>query len=132
MGSSTPNLLDPDKIDHARPHVVLFLTFLELLQHAQTQLNDLTRRHLEFYYREALQLSAKQAVPDCVHVLVELADGQDPFLLPQGSLLAAGQDSQGADLFYQTEQDIFANRAKVEQPEKPVCGKAADRHPRCP
>ncbi len=109
-----PDKFDKDwKINHARPHLVLLLTFLELLQHIKAQLNDLTRRHLEFYYREFLQLSANQSIPDHVHVWVELADGQGQFLLPQGSVLSAGRDSQGADLFYRTEQAIVANRATV-------------------
>jgi hypothetical protein len=114
-------LSDPERVQadalnsgiYAHPHVVLLLTFLDLLQYARTQLNDLTRRHLEFYYHEALGLTAKPAIPDHVHALVELADSQEQFRLPAGSLLHAGQDSQRADLFYRTDQDIVANRARV-------------------
>ena len=77
---------DPETTDrYSRPHLTLFLTFLELLKHAQNLLNDLTRRHLEFYYQEALRLTLKKAVPDHVHVLVELARNQDQALVPAGS-----------------------------------------------
>jgi hypothetical protein len=111
-------LNDPQRIPAdsqlLRPHLVLFLTFLELLQVARAQLNDLTRRHLEFYYREALRLTSQKGVPDRVHTLVELADRQDQFLLPAGSLLRAGQDSLGNDLFYRSDEDLVANRASVE------------------
>jgi hypothetical protein len=96
-----------------RPHLILFITFLELLQHARAQLNDLTRRHLEFYYREALQLTSQQELPDHVHVLVELANGQGEFLVPAGTLFKAGQDSQGNDLFYRSDEDLVANQASV-------------------
>lgn len=102
---------DPERF--TRPHLVLFLTFLELLQQARAQLNDLTRRHLEFYYREALRLTSQDSVPDRVHALVELADGQGQFLLPAGTLLQAGQDSQGNDLFYRSDRDLLANHATV-------------------
>ncbi len=98
---------------YSRPHLVLFLTFLHLLQHAQTQLNDFTRRHLEFYYQQALRLTPRQAVPDRVHVLVELIGRQDQALVPAGTLLQAGQDSQGVDLFYTTDDDLVANQATV-------------------
>lgn len=98
----------------SRPHLVLFLTFLQLLQQARAQLNDLTRRHLEFYYREALQLTSRQGIPDQVHALINLVDSQNEFLLPAGTLLNAGQDSLGRDLFYRTDHDLFANRASVE------------------
>ncbi len=114
-------LHDPDafaedaakKERYSRPHRVLFLTFLRLLQHAQTQLNHFTRRHLEFYYLEALRLTPRQAVPDRVHVLVELLGRQDQALVPAGTLLPAGQDSQGVDLFYKTDDDLVANQATV-------------------
>jgi len=105
--------VNQEKVSEARPHLVLFLTFLNLLQEARTRLNDLTRRHLEFYYREALALTAKGAIPDHVHVLVDLAGGQTEFLLPAGTLLLAGQDSRGADLLYKTEQNLLANQAQV-------------------
>ena len=105
---------DPEKKAwYARPHLVLLLTFLQLLQHARTQLNAFTRRHLEFYYNEVLKLTLKQAVPDQVHVLAELARGQSQFRLPAGTLLKAGPDSQGADLFYKTDHDLVVNRAAV-------------------
>ena len=105
---------DPEKKAwYARPHLVLLLAFLQLLQHARTQLNDFTRRHLEFYYNEVLKLTLKQAVPDRVHVLVALARGQSQFRLPAGTLLKAGADSQGADLFYKTDHDLVVNRATV-------------------
>jgi len=106
---------NPQKAEEfLRPHLVLFLTFLELLKVARAQLNDLTRRHLDFYYREALRMTSKKGVPDKVHALVELVSGQDQVLLPAGSLFKAGQDSLGKDLFYQSDEDLLANRASVE------------------
>ena len=98
---------------YRRPHFALFLTFLKLLQQLQAQFNTFTRRHLEFYYRTVLQLAPKQSRPNQVHAVIELVDGQPDYLVPAGTLLAAGQDSGGADLFYATDGDILANQAKV-------------------
>lgn len=98
-----------------RPHLALFLTFLKLIQAARSELNELTRRHLEFYYREALRLSSRAGVPDRVHVLVEGAYGQDRFLLPQGTLLKAGTDALGKPLLYRIEDDLIVGRGSVER-----------------
>jgi hypothetical protein len=98
---------------YRRPHVTLFLTFLHLLRHAQEQLNTLTRRHLDFYYRQVLGMTKKAAVPDQVNLLIDLAADTDQFLLPAGSLLNAGTDSLGQDLFYRTERDIVVNQVQV-------------------
>ena len=98
---------------YRRPHFCLLLTFLKLLRHAQADLNSFTRRHLEFYYQEVLRLAPKKGLPDRVHVVVELVEGQRQFFLPSGTLLHAGSDSQGSDLFYSTDRDLLASQAQV-------------------
>ena len=96
-----------------RPHFVLLLTFLHLRRLVQQQLNNLTRRHLDYYYRRVLRLTRKAAVPDQVNVLVDLAAGVDRAQLPAGTLLAAGQDDAGRDRLYRTDRDLVASRAQV-------------------
>ncbi len=95
------------------PHLVLFLAFLKLLRHPQNQFNDLTRRHLDFYYKDVLKLKEKPATPDKVHVIFELSKGVDEHLVNKGTLLSAGKDSEGIDLCYATDEDIVVNRAQV-------------------
>src|SRR5271166_3766668 len=98
---------------YRRPHFCLLLTFLKLLRHAQAELNTFTRRHLEFYYQEVLRLAPKKGIPDRVHVVIELVEGQRQFFLPSGTLLYAGSDSRGSDLFYSTGRDLLASQAQV-------------------
>ncbi len=132
-----PEIFPPEKTAHySRPHFVLFLTFLQLLRHAQDQLNDITRRHLDFYYQRLLQMSKKPGVPDQVNVLVDLAADTQQLLLPAGTLLNAGADSQGQDLLYRTDGDIVVNHAQVARlssifAEKEVTGirDAREKHP---
>ncbi len=105
---------DPDKKERfSRPHLTLFLTFLELLKIARQQLNDLTRRHLEFYYREALRLTYRTGQPDKVHVLVELSDNQDEFLLPSGTGFQAGKDALDQPILFRSDEDLLVNRASL-------------------
>ncbi len=109
-----PDAVPPHKAQQFRqPHFVLFLTFLQLLRHAQQQMNTLTQRHLDFYYQQVLRMSKQPAVPDQVNVLVELAADVDQALLPAGTRLQAGTDSLGQDLVYQTARALVANRAQV-------------------
>lgn len=105
---------DPDKkAQLSRPHLTLFLTFLELLKIARKQLNGLTKRHLEFYYREALRLTFRSGQPDKVYTVLELSDKQEDFLLPPGTLFLAGQDSFGKSIFFRSDKDLLANRASL-------------------
>lgn len=102
-----------EKQDDHDPHYALFLAFLRLLSHARDYANTLTERHLDFYYKDVLQLKTKSASPNEVHLLVELAKHKDTHLLTKGTVLKAGKDSQGNDVFYQLAEDFVANKAKV-------------------
>lgn len=96
-----------------RPHFVLFLTFLQLLGNTQAQLNQLTARHLDFYYQQVLNFKKMPPQSDRVNVLVGLSKQADSALLPKGSLLSAGKDSLGKELVYSTDSDLVVNSAKI-------------------
>jgi hypothetical protein len=111
-----PERFPPEKAKpYTRPHVVLFLTFLQLLQHTRNQLNTFTQRHLDFYYQEVLQATKKPGNPDKVNVLLELAPNSEPTHVPVGTRLNAGTDSLGQDRFYRTDNDIVVSHAQVAQ-----------------
>ena len=119
LGEIVAFMADPDSVAperravFERPHFALFLTFLQLLRHAQDKQNGLTARHLDFYYRDVLGMTKKPAVPDRVNVLLETVADVEELELPAGTLLAAGQDDLGEDLVYRTDRRILVNRATI-------------------
>ena len=96
-----------------QPHYTLFLTFLRLFRNAQDDLNTLTLRHLDFYYKEVLRLTPKDAQPNSVHLLMELAKNVEKQLLPKGTLFKAGKDSAGKEVSYALNADTLFSHAKV-------------------
>ncbi len=99
--------------DRHEPHYALFLAFLHLLEHARTEINTITGRHLDFYYREILQLREKAAEPGKVHLLVELAKQASAHLIKGGALFPAGKDNLGNEVYFANNRDFVANQAKV-------------------
>ncbi len=97
-----------------KAHNALLLAFLKLFSYAQEELNSLTERHLEFYYKEVLRLKEKPENPDSVHIVVELAKHVDEYILKAGTELKAGKDATGKELIYSVDKDITLNRARVE------------------
>jgi hypothetical protein len=95
------------------PHYTLFLAFLKLFKYPQEQLNTITKRHLDFYYREILRLKPKAAQPNHAHLLFELAKPVKTYLLPKGSLFRAGKDSLKKDVYYELDDNIVINKAQV-------------------
>ncbi|MBK7826422.1 baseplate J/gp47 family protein [Nannocystis sp.] len=97
-----------------RPHFALLLSFLELLGHAREQLNGLTARHLDHYYRDILQMRPQPAAPDRASVVFRLAAGVTELRVPAGTALQAGRDSAGNPRIYRTERELIVSRARVD------------------
>lgn len=97
------------------PHFALLISFLEIFKIAQDDLNTITKRHLDFYYREVLNLQEKPAVADQVFIIFTLAEQLTASLVPQGKELDAKKDALGVDLIYDTDKDIVVNRGLVAQ-----------------
>lgn len=97
------------------PHLSLFVAFLNLLQYPQDSLNELPKRHLDFYYRDVLRLNPRSFTPDSVHLIFELAKNAIAELVAKGSRFEAGKDSEGNLLNYTLDKDIVVNQAKVTQ-----------------
>jgi len=95
------------------PHLVLFVVFLKLFQNLQGDLNQLTAKHLRYYYEQVLGLQRRPAAPDDVHVLFELAKNAAATLLPAGTRLDAGKDDIGQPLTYATQSDLVVSPAAV-------------------
>lgn len=103
-----------DAGQQTEPHFALFLAFLQLFKIAQDDLNQITRKHLDFYYHDVLQLKEKAAVADQAFIIFELAKHVDQHLLKKGTQLKAGKDESGKELIYETNRDIVVNKATVE------------------
>jgi len=96
-----------------KAHNALMLTFFKIFLYHLEELNQLTERHLRFYFKEVLRLKEKSAVPDSVHVLVQLAKHKDSHLIKAGTQLKAGKDGTGKDLIYETAGELVANKAEI-------------------
>jgi hypothetical protein len=103
------------KDDSHQPHIGLMLTFLELYRYLQDDLNKLTNRHLNYYYRDILKQHPAGRVPDQVFLSIELTDRFRKVIVEQGKLLLAGQNPQGFNRYYATDREVHLSHAKVEQ-----------------
>ncbi len=97
----------------SQPHTVLFVTFLKLLNHIKGKINGLTQRHLDFYFRERLQLTPKNSVPDVVNVLIELTENVESLAVAKGTVFLAGEDEDGNELTYTATEDTIINQAEI-------------------
>ncbi|HHG86582.1 MAG TPA: hypothetical protein ENJ82_17665, partial [Bacteroidetes bacterium] len=101
-----------DKQNHP-PDMALFIVFMKLYKHAQADLNSLTLRHLEYYYREILKQDFRPAISDAVHVCFDLVRTARQCRLPAGTHLFAGRDEEGREIHYTTTEDAELNQTDI-------------------
>ena len=100
--------------DSNTPHLGLLLAFLRLFELLQGDLNGLTRRHLDFFYRDILRLKEKPIVPDQAHLIFETAPQIADFKIDKGRLFTAGKDDSGAEIRYSLDEEVILNHAQIE------------------
>jgi Baseplate J-like protein. len=95
------------------PHLTLFVCFLKLLDISKKHFNQLTKRHLDFYYSEILKIEKRASIPDQVHIIFELAKNIAQEKIDENTALDAGKDAKGNKLIYKTQEELIANKATV-------------------
>ena len=96
------------------PHIGLLLAFLKLFENSRDNLNQITGRHLNFYYQEILQIKAKSYVEDQAHVVLQLAKNFSDHELKKGTLFKGGKDANGQELLYELTEDFVVGTDTVE------------------
>ncbi|MBS9423179.1 hypothetical protein [Photorhabdus caribbeanensis] len=94
-------------------HQAFVLAFFKLLETPKILFNTLPARHRNLYYRELLGLNPKNAQADSVAIGITLNTNNTEFLVAQGTLFDAGQDSAGNPLHYASNTDLLANQGAL-------------------
>src|SRR5690606_7881615 len=91
-----------------RPPAALFLAFLRLYAVAQKDLDALTERHLDFYYREVLRLKERGPLPDRAHLLLGLKKTASELRIPRGTAFVTKDKTR----FVATDE-VFVHHATI-------------------
>lgn len=108
-------LSDIKNTDNARAHVALLMAFIHLLDLVKDHINELTGKHLDFYYRSVLRLKKKAFTPDQAHVVFEAIKNAGNVRVVEESVLKAGKDPDGKQMYYKTSDELIVNEIKIEQ-----------------
>lgn len=95
------------------PHLAVLFAFIKLFQHLQNDLNGYTKRHLDFFYKQVLQLKPKGAVPDKVHLVLDIQQQLDNYLFKKGLQFKDGKDNNKAEIYFASDDEIVVNKAQV-------------------
>lgn len=101
------------EVPNHEPHNSLLITLERLLEPAISDLNTLSQRHLDYYYRDVLQLKYLAPIPDQVHLHFELKKDANSALISAGAAFLAGKGAMGEDIVYVSEKELFVNKIAV-------------------
>jgi len=108
------DLIEENKKGYAiTPHLTLFLTFLMLLENSKKRYNNLTKRHLDFYYSQILHIDKLPATPDKVYLIFELAKNALQEKIEAKTGFDGGKDALGKTRTYYSNNELIANKTVV-------------------
>lgn len=92
-----------------KPHIALFITFCELYQEAQGKINNISERHLSYYYDQILQLKPAQGTNDSVYVNCNVTTGANAVQLEAGTkfVFQPENDPDGQDFVLESPVELF-------------------------
>lgn len=117
MAGNTPERLaalyqDPSTADgNLLPHQAFLLALLTMLETPSAFMNYFPDAHQDLYYRQLLAMQERPAEPSQVAVSIVLDSDTSELMLPAGTLLDAGQDSQGSPIEFSLDDDLLANHS---------------------
>ncbi|MFN8303908.1 MAG: baseplate J/gp47 family protein [Saprospiraceae bacterium] len=97
------------------PHLGLVFAFLQLFELFGKDLNGLSKLHLEYFFETVLHLSPRKPRPDAAHLVFEVQQNLDRYLLKKGTAVKDGKDSLGKEIDFTLDEEIVVDKAKVEQ-----------------
>lgn len=95
------------------PHLTLFICFIKLLDFSKESFNQITNRHLDFYYEEILQIAKLEAEADQVYLLFELAKNIESANIPMGTEFDGDKDSLDKKRIYTLTEQFIPNKSKI-------------------
>ncbi len=103
-----------DNLDDATPaHLALLRSFLELYKQPQNLINQFTGKHLDFFYKDILQIQPRQAVVDKAHLLLKMKKNAKPVAINRSHAFSAGKDDSGIERIYQVTGETVINHSHV-------------------
>ncbi|WP_438426387.1 hypothetical protein [Aquimarina macrocephali] len=96
-----------------QPNYALYLTWLELLDATKGHLNELTGRHLDFYYKNVLQLKPLSQSPDKAFLALELNKITPSYALKDDVQFMGPKDEAGTIITYESIKETVLNKAKI-------------------
>jgi hypothetical protein len=112
LEKSFTQLKDEFQQNH-KPHLALLFAFLNIFRQLQDDLNKYTRKHLDFFYKDILKFTTRDANPDKAFVIFEIQKQLEKYLIKKGLKVKDGKDEKKQEILFSLEDEIVVNKTQV-------------------
>jgi len=102
--------------DYYTPNLALIKTFNEVYSMLKEKNNQITKKHLDFYFQKVLSQKSFEAEKDFVHLVVFPGSNYDSFLLKKNTLFTANYDNNNLlPVVYENKEDVLINQSAIKK-----------------
>ena len=100
--------------DEHMPQNAMYIAFVLLYMRVVDKLNNVSQRHLDFYYKDVLQQESKKGTKTRAIVSFDLQPIVSQTIVPKGTLLSAGKilDSK-TEILFETTETLVAHQTEL-------------------
>lgn len=95
------------------PHLALLFVFLNMFRQLQNDLNGFSRKHLDFFYKDVLQIKPREAIADKTYIIFEIQQQLEKYLLKKGLQVKDGKDNKKQEILFSLDDDIVVNKTEI-------------------
>lgn len=92
-----------------KAHTGLIFTFFKLFEKVQLDINEISKKHLDLFYKDLLHQKPQDVTPSTLFGVVEINKTVEELNLSSGQLIKVGQYKDGKDILFQTTEDLRLN-----------------------
>lgn len=96
-----------------KAHMGLILSFFNLFKSVQDDINSLSKKHLDYYYKNILMQYPKEVTPKKMFVHFDINQKLKIVNLPADAKVKVGQYDTGNNILYSTDNEINLNNIKI-------------------
>jgi hypothetical protein len=102
--------------EYYTPNLALIKTFTEVYSMLKEKNNLITKRHLDFYYKNVLSQKSVEAEEDNAHLVIFPGSNYDSFLLKKNTLFTANFDNTNLlPIVYENKEDVLINQSLIKK-----------------
>lgn len=93
------------------PQMALYLAFLQLMEYANSAINTIPGRTINYYYKDILKFRRRGVVADSVFANFFIEKKTTPTLIERGTKISAGRGNDNGEIIFFTNENIAVGHA---------------------